>query len=312
MKKGHQNIVVLAGATGSGKSRLAQWIAESTGGVIINADSQQMYRELRILTARPTPQEEARLPHRLYGSLPADEGCSAGRWLKLAGEAIDSAHEEGKLPIVVGGTGLYLRTLMEGISFIPDIQPHVRRRSLALYKQLGGEGFHAMLAERDPQMASRLRPGDRQRMMRAWDVMEQTGRSLAEWHREGKAPRYRRECFFSLRLDLPREELYARCDQRFALMMEQGALKEVEALLALNLAASLPLMRAVGVRELGAYLGGGMTLEEAIAKSQQATRNYAKRQLTWFRHQMKEAQGVDGTENPQLLADIRAFSALRE
>ena len=283
----------MAGATASGKSALALSIAEKTGGVIINADSQQLYHELRILTARPTPEEEARIPHRLYGCLDAAEPCSAGKWLKLARMEIDWALAQGKLPIMVGGTGLYLKALLHGIAEIPAIDAYVRAQAIRDYEVMGKESFAARLKEIDTAFFDRLKIHDRQRLVRAYEVWLGTGRPLSWWQNQGMQPVYSTDYFSVWQMDVPRDELYRRCNERFTKMMGQGALEEVKSLRVLNLPADAPAMKSLGVKELAAYLKNEMSLEEAIALAQQATRNYAKRQLTWFRHQLKEAKQVD-------------------
>jgi tRNA dimethylallyltransferase len=278
-------VVIVAGPTASGKSALALAIAEAFDGVVINADSMQVYRELAILTARPAPEALARAPHRLYGVLSVREACSAGRWRKLALAEIEAAHRAGKLPVVTGGTGLYLKSLVGGIAELPEIDAAVREAARARYETLGAEGFYAALAARDPLTAGRLRPQDRQRLIRAWEVLEATGRSLAEWQVEATAAPPAALRFASVLLDPPRAELYAAIERRLDGMMAEGALEEVEALIALGLDPHLPALRAVGVPELARHLSGELTRDEALAAAKQATRRFAKRQLTWFRHQ---------------------------
>jgi tRNA dimethylallyltransferase len=278
-------VVVIAGPTASGKSHLAIDAAEALGGVIINADSMQIYRELSILTARPGEVEQARVPHRLYGVLPGAERCSAGRWRTLAVAEIEACHAAGQFPIVVGGTGLYLRALEKGLANVPEIPAAARVAAEALYRDLGGAAFHAALAERDPVMAARLRPSDRQRLVRAWEVLEATGRSLADWQRDdsGGSPPYRFDHIVYLP---PRATLYAACDARVTAMIDAGAIDEVRALLALKLDPALPVMKALGVAALSRYLAGHQPLQDAIAAIQKQTRNYAKRQMTWLRTQL--------------------------
>lgn len=277
--------VIVAGPTASGKSALALGIAREVGGVVINADSMQVYDGLRVLTARPSPDDEARVPHRLYGVLSPREACSAGRWRQMAVEALGDAWRAGLLPVVVGGTGLYLGALMTGLSPIPEIPADIRRDTRERFARLGNEAFHAALTELDPVMAARLHPGNSQRLMRAYEVMIATGRSQADWQADPPAePAPAR--FLTILADPPRDELYARCDARFAAMVAGGALDEVRALTSLGLDPALPAMRALGVAELADCLAGRLTLEEAVVSGCQATRRYAKRQTTWFRHQM--------------------------
>ena len=278
-------VVVIAGPTASGKSALALALAETLDGVIINADSMQVYRELKILTARPGDEDLARAPHRLYGVLSGLEACSAGRWRELALGEIESALSAGKLPILVGGTGLYIKALQEGLAQIPAVPPEVRASATERYDSIGGDAFWAELNERDPQLAARLPASDRQRLIRAWEVLEATGRTLGQWiaeQPERPAP-YR---FQNILVLPPRDQLYQNCDQRFEAMIEEGAIEEVRALRDLILPPTLPVMKCLGVSELIAVLEGRETMPKAIAAAQQRTRRYAKRQLTWLRNQV--------------------------
>ena len=284
-------VVLVGGPTASGKSALALDLAEALDGVVVNADSMQVYRDLAVVTARPGAEDLARAPHRLYGTVDGAERCSAARWREMAVAEIDAAHADGRLPIVAGGTGLYLRALTDGLSDIPDVPEAVRTETMARHAELGGAAFHAALAERDPVMAARLNPGDSQRLIRAWEVLEATGRSLADWQAEpvsGPPPGYR---FRTIVLVPPRAPLYAACDRRFAAMMETGAVEEVAALLARHLDPALPVMKVLGVPEIARFLAGETDRDTAIAQAQQATRRYAKRQLTWFRNQVLARNG---------------------
>jgi tRNA dimethylallyltransferase len=278
-------IVIVAGPTASGKSALALAVAEALGGTIINADSMQVYRDLAVLSARPDDAEMARMPHRLYGVIDAAEACSAGRWRDLAAAEIAAARDAGRVPVLTGGTGLYLRALLAGLAPLPPVPAEVREAARALHARLGGEAFHRMLATRDPEAAERLRVSDTQRLIRAYEVVAATGRPLGEWQRS-QAPA--RLPAVAVLLLPPREVLYAACDARFVRMMAGGALAEVATLLARRLDPALPAMKAVGVPELVALLAGQVSPEAAVAAAQQATRRYAKRQYTWFRHQMPE------------------------
>jgi tRNA dimethylallyltransferase len=273
----------------------------------MNADSQQMYRELRILTARPSPEDEARVPHRLYGALSASEYCSAGSWLNLARMEIDWVLKEGGVPIVVGGTGLYIRALLQGMADIPDIDPMVRRQARGDMEAMGHDAFHERLRAVDPVLGEKLRTSDTQRLVRAYEVWLGTGKPLSWWQaREVMSP-YPSDHFTLFRVDIPRDVLYDRCNRRLIAMMEQGALDEVKLLLSMKLASDLPAMKSVGVKELSAYIKGEIGKEEAIAAAQQATRNYAKRQLTWFRHQLSafETNVIDTPEKiPSMLNSI--------
>ena len=297
-------VILITGPTASGKSRLALALAERLDGVIINADSMQVYRELAILTARPTPQDLELAPHRLYGTLGGDDVCSAGRWRRLAIEEIEAARRRAQPALVAGGTGLYLQALEQGIAEIPEVPPAIREAARARHASLGGPAFHAELARRDPESAARLHPADSQRLIRAWEVVEATGRTLADWQaRTGQQPPYR---FLRLVLLPPRAALYADCDRRFLRMLDAGAVGEVEALLARGLDPRLPVMKAVGVAELAAYLRGQTDLVTATAKAQQATRRYAKRQYTWQRGRAAGAVVIDAQYSESLEAEIFA------
>lgn len=288
-----QPVLVIGGPTASGKSGLALSLAERAGGTVINADSMQVYGVLHVVTARPSAADEARAPHRLYGTVPPAERMSAARWRDLALEEIHMAHADGRLPIVVGGTGLYLRTLMQGIADMPDIPAEVRESTLALQRDIGSPALHARLAGRDPETAGRLNPGDTQRLVRAWEVLEATGHGITWWQRHATPVPPAGLSFLPLVVEPPRDRLYAQCDARFLAMLDQGALGEVRQLATLGLDPDLPAMKALGVPELLAHLRGEVTLAEATARAQQMTRNYAKRQLTWFRHQLAAARRVD-------------------
>ncbi len=298
-------VVVIGGPTASGKSALALGLAERLNGIVINADAMQVYRELGVLTARPTPDDEARVPHRLYGVLSAAQRCTVARWRRLALAAIAGARREGRLPIVVGGTGLYLKALMEGLARVPDIPAAVRAEAKARHAAIGAQGLHAELRRLDPEMAARLKPGDSQRLIRAWEVITATGQSLAAFQKAIPAPP--KLWFVPIRLLPPREALYAACDGRCQRMLAEGALDEVRALRALGLDPDLPAMKALGMRELTACLDGAVGRTEALAAFQQATRNYAKRQLTWFRHQMPRAHTWSAQFSESLFDETFSF-----
>jgi len=275
--------LIVAGPTASGKSALALELAEILGGVVINADSMQVYRELRILTARPTPAEEARVPHALFGVRSAADPASAGWWRREALAAMDKAREALRVPILCGGTGLYLTALVEGLAELPPVPEDFRKEAKALLAALGPVGLHAKLAAVDPDTAARLHPTDSQRITRAWEVWRGTGRGLAAWQaRAAAVPAPWR--FVAILLNPPRPSLHAAITARFAGMLRAGAVEEVQALLALGLDPSLPAMRAHGVAELSAFLSGRVSLAEAARRTVLATCQYAKRQVTWFRH----------------------------
>ncbi len=274
--------LIVAGPTASGKSALALAIAERLGGVVINADSMQVYRELRVLTARPTPDEEARAPHALYGVRPAAEPGSVAWWRGEALRAMAAALGAGKKPILCGGTGLYFAALTDGIAEIPEPDPAARAEARRLLAEFGPRALHASLAKVDQATAARLRPSDSQRVARAWEVWRGTGRGLAAWQAQATEPAPWR--FSAILLDPPREALRAAIAGRFSKMLEAGALAEVRALLALQLDPTLPAMRAHGVPELTAHLRGEITLAEAAKRAELVTGQYSKRQATWFRH----------------------------
>ena len=285
-------MIVIGGPTASGKSTLAMRLAERSGGMVINADSMQLYRELRILTARPSPADEARLPHRLYGVLPADRPGSVGSWLAMAQGAIAEAQAQGRPAIVVGGTGLYLHALLHGLADVPPVPPEAREKASALYRRLGGPAFHAELQARDPVMAARLAPHDRQRLIRAFEVVAATGRSLADWQASAPSRVALPHPVVGIALMPPRAEVYARIGRRLQTMVAAGALDELSGLRSRGLAPELPLLKAVAVRELLAHLEGRLDLESALARATVQTRRYAKRQLTWLRHQVPELTPV--------------------
>jgi len=284
--------VLIAGPTASGKSALALALAQKTGGVVINTDSMQVYRDLRIITARPTPEEEARVPHRLYGHVDAAVNFSAGSWVADAARVLAETRSQKTLPIFVGGSGLYFKALTRGLSAVPPIPPEIREDVRARLDRDGVEALHAQLGRRDPVSAERLKPRDRTRVARALEVVEATGRSLTDWHRDGLPPLLPSGTFRALFLEPDRDALYARIDARFAAMLKASALQEVAALAARRLDPLLPAMKAHGVPALIRHLNGEITLEEAATVGRADTRHYAKRQFTWFRHQLPEFEWV--------------------
>jgi tRNA dimethylallyltransferase len=281
-------VVLIAGPTASGKSALALELAQAAGGLVINADSMQVYRDLRIITARPTPDDEARAPHRLYGHVDAAVNVSAGHWVKDAAIMLAEARAPRRPAIFVGGSGLYFKALTRGLSAVPPIPAAVRDGVRARLERDGIEALHAELARRDGASAERLKPRDRARISRALEVVEATGRSLTDWHRDGLPPLLPPGQFRALFLSPERETLYARIDARFDAMLAAGALDEVAALAARRLDPLLPAMKAHGVPALIRHLRGEITLAEASAIGRADTRHYAKRQFTWFRHQLPE------------------------
>ena len=272
--------------------------------MIVNADSAQVYRDLPILSAAPTLDELARAEHRLYGFLDGSVPCSAADWAKAARREIADVHAQGQLPILAGGTGLYLRTLLNGIAPVPEIDPAIRRQ----VRDASVEENRARLQQIDPEAATRLSPADRARIARALEVVLSTGRTLAQWQEQREGGIANAIALRPLILLPPRAWLYRRCDERFARMMEQGAVEEVQALLARNLDPELPVMRGIGVREIAACLAGEMSRDEAIAAGQQATRRYAKRQYTWFAHQPPQKwpriRSIPSPDQPELVEGL--------
>ncbi len=301
-------VIIVAGPTAAGKSALALSIAEEFGGVLINADSQQRYRDLRILTARPSPEEKARAPHRLFGDLGPDDLGSAAEWAEKAAAEINAAN--GKLPILVGGTGLYFRALTEGLTEIPPISDDVREATRALGAAIGPADMHRRLSARDPVTAARLKPGDTQRVLRAWEVLEATGKPLSAWHETPPEPILKAPTFNILVLP-PREHVYAACDARLKAMVANGALDEVKALMGSGIDSRSGAGKALGVADLAAHLRGEQDLDVALNLAQTATRQYAKRQMTWFRNQFRADLTISKKLSerllPEIFADIRRF-----
>jgi tRNA dimethylallyltransferase len=312
--------IIVAGPTASGKSALAIGLARRIGGTIVNADSMQVYCELRVLTARPSPEDEASVPHVLYGIRPVADAGNVVWWRGAALAAMEAASKGGRIPILTGGTGLYFSAMTQGIADIPDAGVDAREEARRMLGQLGPEVLHASLAKVDPATASRLSPNDGQRIARAWEVWRGTGMGLAAWQSRMLPPaRWR---FFAIRLDPPRDQLRLAIASRFTMMLAAGAVEEVQALLALGVDPSLPAMRAHGVPEISAYLRGILTLEEAGRRTEQVTGQYTKRQLTWFRHH--ELADLNTTEiipsrwtadtqlSESLMAKILAFIQSRD
>jgi tRNA dimethylallyltransferase len=276
--------VLIAGPTASGKSAAALALAEEIGGVVINADSMQVYREAPILTAQPSAADRARVPHLLYGHVSAQEVYSVGRWRDDVAKALAEARERNRVPIFVGGTGLYFTALTDGLADIPATPAEVREEARALLDDIGVEALHARLAERDPLTAHKLRPSDPQRVLRAYEVFEATGRPLAEWQERPAAPLLDKKRIAAFVLDMPREILRARIATRFEKMLDEGGLEEARALEDLD--PALPAAKLLGLRPLQALAAGRLSKAEALDAAITATRQFAKRQMTWFRNRM--------------------------
>ena len=300
-------ILVVAGPTASGKSALVLRIARRFGAEVVNADSMQLYVGLETLTSGPSPEDLDQAPHHLFGVADAADAWSTGRWLRAATDVLAAIHARGRSAVVVGGTGLYARALTKGLAEIPDVPLQVRRTSEADYADLGEVRFRARLSEADPAAAARISPGDRQRLVRAWEVYAATGRSLSEHQRSAQGG-LSDGAWRGVALTPSRAELYARCDARLEMMLVMGALDEVAALMARDLDPALPILKAVGYREFAAHLRGERTLGQALAAARRATRNYAKRQMTWIRGQMGDWPQIE-TLDPD--DQWRQFLALR-
>lgn len=294
-------LALIAGPTASGKSALAIALAQRGNGVVINCDASQVYADLAILSARPSPEEIAQAPHRLFGHIDGAEACSAARWAAEARAEIAAAHVRGQLPILVGGTGLYIRTLLDGIAPVPEIAAEVR----ATVRAMPVAQAHAALAQEDPDAAARLAPADTTRVARALEVVRSTGRTLAQWQRHKVGGIADCITLRPLVLRPPRDWLLDRCDRRFLAMLDQGAVEEVRALIARRLNPMLPVMRAIGVREIAAWDAGEIDRDTMIARGQLATRQYAKRQYTWFSNQPPASwHRYDGEMNNKITDDL--------
>ena len=282
-------IILVAGPTASGKSALALDLARQNRGTIINADAMQVYAGLPILSAQPAAEDMAQIPHLLYGTQPPETASSAGVWLEQANAAVHSVLDSGRTPILVGGTGLYFRAFMSGLADIPEIPESVRDETQELYDALGDDAFRQKLAVMDAESAAKLAKNDRQRLIRAYEVAQHTGKPITYWQQQKSKTPFDDFAFERHLLLPPREELYAKCDARFRLMIERGAMDEVREFMKRGLDAALPAMKTIGLREIAAHQAGEITLDEAVKQAQQATRNYAKRQMTWFRNQWQAA-----------------------
>lgn len=299
--KHHVDAILIAGPTASGKSAAALALAEATGGVVINADSMQVYRELRVLSARPSDDDMARAPHRLYGHVGVREAYSVGRYQSDAAKAL--AETRGRLPIFAGGTGLYFAALTEGLADIPPVPPPIRAAARAKLDSIGVKRLHAELAARDPATAARLRDSDPQRVLRAYEVFEATGTPLSRWHGEAGRPVLDGRNVARFVLDVPRAELRERIARRFRAMMESGARAEARALKGLN--PALPASKMLGLRALWALEDGALSESEAAQRAVTATRQFAKRQMTWFRHRMAGWTWLSADGESNFIAEMR-------
>jgi len=299
--------ILIAGPTASGKSSAALALCERLGGVIINADSMQVYSNLRILSARPSVEDEARTPHTLYGFVPAEHAYSVGRWVEDVKLAIADAELQGRIPIITGGTGLYFKALLEGLSPIPEIPPEIRDHWRGKERSHSSQELHEILSERDPEMAGRLRPSDPQRVIRALEVLDATGRSLAQWQGVPGEPVLTDEQTLRFFVSPPREALYARIDARFDAMLEMGAMDEVSALAKLGLDPGLPVMRALGVMPLMQMHAGTMSREDAAMRTKTDTRRYAKRQITWAKSNMITWNSIFVKDLTSMIGEIFAI-----
>jgi tRNA dimethylallyltransferase len=299
------DVFLIAGTTASGKSHAALELALRIGGVIVNADSMQVYREARILTARPTGEDMSKAPHLLYGHVPAREGYSTGRFQSDALRALSDVRAAGRIPIFVGGTGLYFTALTEGLADMPAIPPSVREAARARLREIGNEAFHAALAERDPQGAARLNPGDSQRMLRAFEMFEASGKPLSFWQKNAGKPVLEGLRLAKFVLEIPRPLLRERIGTRFRAMLKDGAMREALALEDLDFA--LPAAKIIGRRELLALHRGVLTAGEAIERAVIATRQYAKRQDTWFRNRLADWPRIDASDGRNIVTKMLSF-----
>ena len=279
--------IIICGPTGAGKSSMALNLAKKFKGVIINADSVQIYREIKILSGRPTSDDYRQAPHRLYGIMSIFKPCTLGIWRKMALEIIKECERSGHLPIICGGTGLYIKFLLNELSAIPEIPPSIKLEAREKLKELGNENFIELLSKNDPVSASRIKSGDTNRLLRAWEVFTATTKPLSYWHKKSRKAGSQHK-FFKVCLMPERKALYSICDQRFLDFVEQGAVEEARAFDFITASPELPASKTLGLLELIKYTKGELELSDAIEQAQRTTRRYAKRQLTWFRHQLDE------------------------
>lgn len=308
-------IIIISGPTASGKSGLAIELAKEINGVIINADSMQVYEGLPILSAQPSRDEQKEAPHKLYGVVPPYKNCSVGKWLDMIKGELEKLQETDQIPIIVGGTGMYIKKLVEGVSPIPDVKKEIRDEASELFYAVGNEEFYKRVKEIDPEYAKKINSGDKQRMIRVYEVFKQTGKNLTEWHK-GDNIKIRDDMeFFHINFEPNREWLYERCNRRFRLMVEEmGGLEEVEAFLKTYpdiMKGRHGVHSTLGLIEICDYIKGKISLEEMISIASQKTRNYAKRQYTWFRNQFTEKYIVDeNLDKDKITKAINTFLGL--
>ena len=298
-----RHYIIIAGPTASGKSAMALDIARRMRGVIINADSMQIYQDLSVLTARPSEVDMQAVPHRLYGVMDGAQNCSVGKWLALAHEEVTLAWQAGKMPILVGGTGMYLQAATDGLSPIPDIPEDVRKGVIAQHRKMGAEQFHTLLASHDNEIATRLFPTDTQRVLRAMEVVLHTGTPLSVWQKKPRLSRIEAQAI-SIRHLPPRQAIYERIEARFDKMIDAGALDEVARLSARKLDPDLPVMKALGVKPLAAVQAGQLDEAAAIELIKRDTRRYAKRQMTWLRNNFISKIDTDSLYSESLFEKI--------
>ena len=303
------SVWLIAGPTASGKSALALRLAEALGGEIVNADSMQLYADLRLVTARPSAADEARAPHHLYGVADAADAWSVGRWLQAVKAVLSDIAGRERTAVVTGGTGLYFRALTSGLADIPAVPQAVREDAARLYDLRGEAAFRAALAAPDAVSAARIESGDRQRLLRAWGVVQATGVALPDWQ-AATQPTLQADSYAAVVLEPPRAALYARCDARMASMAADGAVEEVARLMARSLSADLPAVKALGVREFAAFVRRETSLTDAVAAAQRRTRNYAKRQSTWFRNQTPDWPRITDPEPDARWAALAILAGL--
>lgn len=305
MNRTPQPVIIIAGPTASGKSALALSLAKTLGGNLINGDSLQIYRGLPLLTAMPSAEDQKQAPHYLYGHLaPNDQVCSVAQWQKLALSCIETSYKQGRLPMVVGGTGLYLNALLKGLSHIPDVSPAVKEKSRTRHHSGGNKALYQDLQQWDPLLATRFHPNDTQRLLRGWEVFSETGIPLSTWQEKRDTnPIAHLRCYTILCLP-PREALHKNAFNRLKKMGTQGAQSEVEALLTAGIPLSAPVFRALGAKEVASYLQEEITRQEAFDQAYYATRQYIKRQSTWFRHQLEpDLIWTDADRLPEMILE---------